>query len=81
MKEAYMNWLNETTHENVINYKKIRGMTRKETRKIRRQIWSNFVNRMKHVINGPQLNGFKVIRKLMQDKNYKLSVWAQQKGL
>jgi hypothetical protein len=64
-KEAYLQYINSHSEENLIYYKRLSAVAKRGIRKIRRQSWEKFVsNNIEYDVNGRQIKAYKLLKEL-----------------
>jgi hypothetical protein len=67
-KKAYLRYLTPRLETDKIEYNRLAANVKRETRKIKRQCWETFVSKIGHDLHGRQLNAYKIIRKIKQNR-------------
>jgi uncharacterized protein YqgV (UPF0045/DUF77 family) len=67
-KQALKVYLQSENMDHFVEYKKLQAKVWKLSRKIRREDWKNFVKSLEHDISEPESRGFRVLKKVKQQK-------------
>lgn len=79
-KDAYLKYLNLKTDENLIEYKKLSAIVRREVRKIKRTSWEKYISDIEHDVHGRQDKAYKILKHLNNQTrdNLKLNLIPQE---